>query len=123
MAAKFARGHRWFGGITAVMLTMFFHTVLAQAAAAQTRPVSPVAKSARAVASLVQSLVLAIFLLLLFIFMVSLLVAVRRIMLARRSRGHEKTAHIDAWKIAGQRLKTDAEDTTSEDSDDQTPDH
>jgi|GEM_PF-4050279 uncharacterized membrane protein YhaH (DUF805 family) len=121
MAPKFMPQRRWFCGITTAMLTLLFHTVFAQAAAAQTRPVSPVAKSARAVASLVQSLVLAIFLLLLFIFMVSLLVAVRRIMLARRSRGREKTAHVDAWKIAGQRMKTDAQDTTREDSDDQAP--
>ncbi len=79
------------------------------ALAAQTAPASPVVKSARAMSSLVQLLMLAIFLILLFIFMVSLLVAMRRIMLARRGGPRERTKHIDAWTIAGQRFKMDAD--------------
>ena len=108
---------RWWCGIT-VLIPWALAEVATQGAAAQSRPISPAMKSARAVSSLVQSLILAIFLLLLFIFMVSLLVAVRRIMLARRNRGHEKTAHIDAWKIAGQRLEMDADAKPPENSDD-----
>ena len=65
-----------------------------------------------------QLLILTIFLILFFIFMVSLLVAIRRIMLARRGKGHEKTAHVDAWKIAGQRLKADSDTEAHEDSSD-----
>ena len=69
--------------------------------------------------AIVHASICAVFLLLLFIFMVSLLVAVRRIMLARRRGGHEKTAHIDAWTIAGQRMKTDTEDKIDDDSHEQ----
>jgi uncharacterized membrane protein len=107
------------GIITTVMSAEFLRAVAATGAAAQTRPESSVIKSARTVSSLVQTLILAVFLLLLFIFMVSLLVAVRRIMLARRREGHEKTAHIDAWTIAGQRMKTDTEDKSDDDSHEQ----
>ena len=80
------------------------------------RPISPIIKSAHTVSSLAQLLILTIFLILFFIFMVSLLVAVRRIMLAKRGKGHEKTAHVDAWKIAGQRLGADSDTEAHEDS-------
>ncbi len=80
------------------------------------KPISPIIKSAHTVSGLAQLLILSIFLILFFIFMVSLLVAIRRIMLAKRGKGHEKTAHVDAWKIAGQRLKTDSDTEAHEDS-------
>jgi uncharacterized membrane protein len=92
-----------------VLVAAVLYGVPAYGSAAQTRPTSSVMKSAHAVSGLVQSLILAIFLIVLFIFIVSLLVAIRRIMLARPVGPRVKTTHVDAWKIAGERLKTDAD--------------
>ncbi len=77
------------------------------AVATTTAPMTPALKSARAVSNLGQLLMLALFLIILFIFMISLLVAVRRIMMLRHRGPHVKTPYIDAWKIAGQRLNPD----------------
>jgi hypothetical protein len=97
---------------------MVLSVVRIAALAAQSTAESPAVKSARTMSSLVELLILAIFLILLFIFMVSLLVAVRRIMLARRGGPREKTKHIDAWTIAGQRLKTDEDPEEPDDPSD-----
>ncbi len=100
------------------MLPVVLPAMRVDGAVAPGQPISPIIKSAHTVSGLVQLLVLAIFLILFFIFMVSLLVAIRRIMLARRGRRHEKTAHIDAWTLAGQRLKSDLDTPEPEDSPD-----
>ncbi len=118
MSVKFKAYSQWCSIISAGMLPVMFTAMTVEAAAAPAKPISPVIKSAHTVSSLVQLLILAIFLILLFIFMVSLLVAIRRIMLARRGKGHEKTAHVDAWSLAGQRLKSDSDTEADEDSPD-----
>ncbi|MGC9260575.1 MAG: hypothetical protein ACP5I8_10950 [Phycisphaerae bacterium] len=82
-----------------------------------TAPAAPILKSARAVSRLGQLLMLAMFLVILFIFMVSLLIAVRRIMLLRHRGPHVKTTYIDAWKIAGQRLNPDDDSEASDELD------
>ena len=118
MSVKLKAYSQWCGIMSAGMLPVVLTAMSVEAAAARGQPISPVIKSARTVSSLVQLLILSIFLILFFIFMVSLLVAIRRIMLARRRKGHEKTAHVDAWSLAGQRLKSELDTEADEDSPD-----
>ena len=118
MSVKFKQYSQFRGTMSAGILPVVLTAMSVDGAAAPGKPISPVIKSAHTVSSLVQLLILAIFLILFFIFMVSLLVAIRRIMLARRRKGHEKTAHVDAWSLAGQRLKSELDTEADEDSPD-----
>ncbi len=103
----------------------FTGAVLAAASAARSAvplqpkisPAAPVLHSARTASSLAQLLILVFFLIVLFIFLVSLLVAIRRIILRGRAVSHEKTEHVDAWSLAGRRIKTPPESEVPDEED------